>query len=573
MLRIPTIGKRGLVNGLMRGGAFFSPSQLLPRVDLNPELITGLNDGDAVATLPDGSGNGYNATEATAEKRPAYKTNELNSKPIIRFSGSHALKTATIDLTGTDKTTLIVIAKVSTLLDTRILCEVHNSVADGWFGINLAATNELSFALRGNVGSVVHETNGSAAGAWEYLAATFDRSLSSNEVVGRVNGYEWGTYNSNNNNAGNFGNRALYLGARGESSLYMTGDIARLFLFDYKLTDAQLEQMRDWAYRYYGLLSYIKASDFEDNAYPETSYGSDSAVYVKHSPGARLVYTTEATELTLTLYNDIYSTFPQFTSVNVRVNGADFADVAPGAAGETVHVIPLDPGTKTVEIIGGLQSAQSPNRAGTYIRSASFNNAATLRAAVSSPRILIYGDSITAGANAAYPAKQGWTQVVRNAYSGSVLSMAQGQRSLHNDASTAALRAGFARHIANSQPNIIWLAIGTNDYSGKKWSSTDFGVAYGDFLDKLHEENPGITIYAQTPIVRNTEGEVQAGYGTLGDYRTAIASAVAGKSFVTLVDGTAIAFPQTGDLDDGVHPTAAGQAKYAAAVKTILGIV
>lgn len=47
--------------------------------------ITGLSDGDSVTTWPDLSGNSYDAVCGNATK-PLYKTNIINSLPIIRFN-------------------------------------------------------------------------------------------------------------------------------------------------------------------------------------------------------------------------------------------------------------------------------------------------------------------------------------------------------------------------------------------------------------------------------------------------------------------------------------------------------
>jgi len=57
------------------------------KVWLKADAITGLNDGDAVGTWSDQSGNGYDATQPTSAKRPIYKTGILNGKPVVRFDG------------------------------------------------------------------------------------------------------------------------------------------------------------------------------------------------------------------------------------------------------------------------------------------------------------------------------------------------------------------------------------------------------------------------------------------------------------------------------------------------------
>lgn len=57
---------------------------------LKADAIAGLNDGDAVATWADSSGNGNNATQVVAGNRPIYERNILNRKPVVRFTAANA---------------------------------------------------------------------------------------------------------------------------------------------------------------------------------------------------------------------------------------------------------------------------------------------------------------------------------------------------------------------------------------------------------------------------------------------------------------------------------------------------
>jgi len=60
---------------------------------LEADQITGLNDGDNIATWPDISGMGYNATQANDAIRPSYETNELNGLPVARFASGDGMAT------------------------------------------------------------------------------------------------------------------------------------------------------------------------------------------------------------------------------------------------------------------------------------------------------------------------------------------------------------------------------------------------------------------------------------------------------------------------------------------------
>lgn len=59
-----------------------------PTLWLKADAITGLADSDPVATWPDSSGNGYNATQGTAGDRPLYKTGIINGRPAVLFDGT-----------------------------------------------------------------------------------------------------------------------------------------------------------------------------------------------------------------------------------------------------------------------------------------------------------------------------------------------------------------------------------------------------------------------------------------------------------------------------------------------------
>lgn len=70
------------------GAAAWTPASIAGlQLWLDASQIAGLNDGDAVATWSDVSGNAQHATQATASKRPLYKTSILNGQPVVRFDG------------------------------------------------------------------------------------------------------------------------------------------------------------------------------------------------------------------------------------------------------------------------------------------------------------------------------------------------------------------------------------------------------------------------------------------------------------------------------------------------------
>jgi len=71
------------------GGAILIPPTGLSGLQywFQGDQIVGLSDGDLVATWPDGSGFGLNATQSSDIKKATWQTNEVNGLSIVRFDG------------------------------------------------------------------------------------------------------------------------------------------------------------------------------------------------------------------------------------------------------------------------------------------------------------------------------------------------------------------------------------------------------------------------------------------------------------------------------------------------------
>lgn len=58
-------------------------------LQLDARDITGLTDGDSVTTWTDSSAAGNDVTQATASRRPVYKTSIIGSEPVVRFASDN----------------------------------------------------------------------------------------------------------------------------------------------------------------------------------------------------------------------------------------------------------------------------------------------------------------------------------------------------------------------------------------------------------------------------------------------------------------------------------------------------
>jgi hypothetical protein len=90
-LQLPTTELQTAARGPNKGQPF------IPTLWLKADALS-LNDDDPVATWPDSSGQGNDASQATAGQRPKYKTNIINGKPAVLFDGTDDNLTLTATL-------------------------------------------------------------------------------------------------------------------------------------------------------------------------------------------------------------------------------------------------------------------------------------------------------------------------------------------------------------------------------------------------------------------------------------------------------------------------------------------
>lgn len=76
------------------GVTAFDPLTLSPTLWLKADAITGKNDGDALASWTDSSGNANTVSQGTGANQPLYKTAIVNGKPVVRFDGTNDLLVA-----------------------------------------------------------------------------------------------------------------------------------------------------------------------------------------------------------------------------------------------------------------------------------------------------------------------------------------------------------------------------------------------------------------------------------------------------------------------------------------------
>lgn len=215
------------------------------------DAITGLSDGDPVATWEDSSTNNRDATQSTAGNRPLYKTGIVNSLPVVRFDGSNDyLITSGVAgfLSGLSAAEVFLVVKVN----------ADPAAADGSAGLwamTGSADNTAFPYTDGNVydgfGSSVRKSTGNPTLS---LASTF-RLYNVVSISGEWTSYVDGTQHfTTGTNTVSFGAGDGYLGTSvALGSIVLAGDIAEFFLFNAKLSTADRQAMNAYIATKYGL--------------------------------------------------------------------------------------------------------------------------------------------------------------------------------------------------------------------------------------------------------------------------------------------------------------------------------
>lgn len=511
--------------------------------------------------------NGYNPVTTNNNYRPLLTLNALNGKPTLVFDGvDDGMR---VDFTRAVPETIFIVCKeLSTDGATRALMSTYTFANATHDFIPPATANQL------NIGSDVKRIM-----ANRYSENYYVWSFVENNTASRIHRNGWkqatgdtGAVNSDGISIACLGN---WLAAGSLQGYCHNVSIAAILIYDGILTPSEHNQVGKYLADKYGLTFHLSIDTLSDNSATTILLNRAGSSYVgekyaRPSPNSRAIYQTTATRMYLEIYNNAHASFAGFDGIGVRVDGADYEVVMPGADGTVYKTVTLPPGDKTVEVINGFQHASDTNSpTGVYALGVSFNAAWSVVTGATTPRMLVYGDSIAVGARATNLPLGGWVQILKNAHGGTVINESWSGRSFWDDCSTAGKRTTFAAQIAADTPDTILLTIGCNDRNlfgvGFWVNEADFAAAYGDFLDKLHTALPSAVIYAQTPII--TEAEAAG----IISVRAAITTAQSSRSaFVTLVDGLSIM--DASKLDDELHPTTEGQAIYGAFMIDLLGL-
>ena len=137
---------------------------------LEAPRIGGLADGDPVATWPDLSGSGRDASQGTASKRPTFRAGVLNGLAAVRFDGvDDVLATAAVATSSPTYTMVALLRFASLAARQQPLFNGNNSTANGYaLELTTGGGGSRGVYHRGAAASLV---DGAASAGWELWSA------------------------------------------------------------------------------------------------------------------------------------------------------------------------------------------------------------------------------------------------------------------------------------------------------------------------------------------------------------------------------------------------------------------
>jgi hypothetical protein len=203
------------------------------------DAIAGVANGGALSTWTDSSGNGFNATQATAGQRPTYIQNSVNGRPVVRFNSANQTYLA-FSRPVQDNFTILCVLRSSQGIGTGVNFwdgagivngEVAFTVND--FGLSLNANGKLLAGTGNPDVTIASAASGLNNGLPHFVVFKRTRLTGAMElyVDGVLQGSTTGSKQVLN------APEQLVLGAQQTLLNFLTGDIAEVKIYDQALSD------------------------------------------------------------------------------------------------------------------------------------------------------------------------------------------------------------------------------------------------------------------------------------------------------------------------------------------------
>lgn len=209
---------------------YFSPESLSGLVAWFKADALSLNDGDAISSWTDSSGNGNTATQATGSAQPTFKNGIFNGKPVARFDGGDGLTVANESNFDIETPSVFIVATRSSGTG-RIMSKSTTSFSDGRRRkLEFLFTSATNFRVASGADATTLDTTVISTS----VPAIYTFRSSSDTVHNiNYNGTSTDSTTTLSESSSNFNNASLLIGsAFGAGTEGLTGDIAEIIIFN-----------------------------------------------------------------------------------------------------------------------------------------------------------------------------------------------------------------------------------------------------------------------------------------------------------------------------------------------------
>lgn len=224
--------------------------------------ITLAADGDLVQQWNDRSGNANNASQATSANRPIYKTNIINGKPALQFTGDTFIDPGALGIPNTNGYTYIVVFNPTSVTTGALTDGAGDYIIDRTTGTNGLAG--LKFTLNGGTNRYAFQKRDDAGGGLGGLETTTAVTTSTFHLVDysreRIVGAQYRLYLDGALNAtvadgdGNTTPPTPRIGRHATTANNgLKGYIAELLIYNYRVNDAQIKILNSYLGAKYNL--------------------------------------------------------------------------------------------------------------------------------------------------------------------------------------------------------------------------------------------------------------------------------------------------------------------------------
>lgn len=248
------------------------------RLWLAADAITGLSDGDPVATWEDASAVGTNdATQATGADQPTYQTAELNSLPIVRFDGTSDYLALPNLMSGLSAGTAVYVAKCNT--DPSASTATAGAPLGDWG--SAAAANHHPFTdgvIYDDFGSTARKTAGNptaSLASWHIYSVVSAASDWRDYVNGTA------LHSTGTNTVGWGSSPILGRSFSGTVYSYFPGEIAEVVAYGSALSTADRQSLEGYLAHKWGIAS-VLPGDHPYKASPPGGSGISIPVVMAH---------------------------------------------------------------------------------------------------------------------------------------------------------------------------------------------------------------------------------------------------------------------------------------------------